>query len=194
MSKQEDLKLVFQFIADYLREEDTSAVKAVPVIEESPIEDELETKEVNDDSGNFNVNRMLEIMKRLDDIDKAKANAVNMLKFDETIRNSLQRQLSELRTEHAMMVGKDIISEEKELDIILPPAEWPSNPLPISNVSVQDVNIMDNLQSSIVTTASTMTSVFSTGEPEPKDRFKKASLAKKLIKSKRPVTKRKTKK
>jgi len=34
-------------------------------------------------------------MKRIDDMDKAKSNAHNMIKFNDEIKDSLQRQLSE---------------------------------------------------------------------------------------------------
>jgi predicted transcriptional regulator len=39
-----------------------------------------------------------------------------MIKFDEQVKNTLQRQLSELRNEHSMKVSEDTIAEEEELN------------------------------------------------------------------------------
>ena len=113
MNKKQDLKLVFEFIADFLREDvDTSPAKAtVSETTPEPVGDEPKSDP--------KVEHALAIMKRIDDMDKAKSNAHNMIKFNDEIKNSLQRQLNELRHEHAMKVSEDTIAEEEALN---PPA------------------------------------------------------------------------
>lgn len=123
MNKKKDLKAVFEFIADFLREdEDTSPAKGLvnrvtgeinlPVPEPVGEEPKKDSK----------VEHALAIMKRIDDMDKAKANAHNMIKFNDDLKSSLQRQLNELRHEHAMKVSEDTIAEEEALNPQIPSA------------------------------------------------------------------------
>ena len=66
MNKKQDLKLVFEFIADFLREDvDTSPAKAtVSETTPEPVGDEPKSDP--------KVEHALAIMKRIDDMDKAK--------------------------------------------------------------------------------------------------------------------------
>ena len=64
MSKKEDLKLVFDFIADFLRDE--KPVEAKPVVEAIEETKQSKTKSKSDK----NIEHMLEIMKRVDLMDK----------------------------------------------------------------------------------------------------------------------------
>jgi hypothetical protein len=66
MSKKEDLKLVFDFIADFLRDEKSVEVK--PVVEDV----KQKTKKSKSDE---NLEHMLEIMKRVDARDKVRKTA-----------------------------------------------------------------------------------------------------------------------
>ena len=109
MSKKKDLKLVFEFIADFLKEEDDKSDDKILTPKEVEKDSETDDKK--------SINRALAIMKRIDDIDKAKTNAYKMIKNDENVKSSLQKQLNELRHEHAIMVSEDTIAEEKELGV-----------------------------------------------------------------------------
>ena len=66
MSKKEDLKLVFDFIADFLKDEKT--VETKPVVEDV----KQKTKKSKSDE---NLEHMLEIMKRVDARDKVRKTA-----------------------------------------------------------------------------------------------------------------------
>jgi hypothetical protein len=58
MSKKEDLKLVFDFIADFLRDEKP--------VEDKPVEERVSKVEPKKTKSDKNIEHMLEIMKRVD--------------------------------------------------------------------------------------------------------------------------------
>ncbi len=68
MSKKEDLKLVFDFIADFLREEK-------PVVEKHLIEERVNKVEPKKTKSDKNIEHMLEIMKRVDVMDGVRKTA-----------------------------------------------------------------------------------------------------------------------
>jgi hypothetical protein len=126
MNKKQDLKLVFEFIADFLKEEkDTSPAKATVSVSDTSKGLPKSVTELND------VKRAVSIMNRLNDIDKAKGDAMRRIKTDEDLKLTLQTQLNELRSKHAELVSEDTIAEEKELEDTIaeekelePKTEW----------------------------------------------------------------------
>lgn len=108
MNKKQDLKLVFDFIADFLREDvDTSPLKQAPEKKSSG----LDLPKPLDD----NTARITELMKRIDDIDKAKASAYRMVNVFDPIQTSFTNHLNELRNEYSASAAEATFAEEKDL-------------------------------------------------------------------------------
>lgn len=115
MTKSKKLALVFDFIAEYLIEHEEKIEKQLLVeTKEATKED---TKEGIKE--NLKINRSLEIMKRINEIDAAKASALNLISGHEKNKQYLNQQLQEMRNEHSLMIVKDIIKEEDILSPIL---------------------------------------------------------------------------
>jgi hypothetical protein len=115
MSKKEDLKLVFDFIADFLRDEKSVEVK--PVVEEV----KQKTKKSKSDE---NIERMLEIMKRVDVKDKVRRTklVVPSTERDEDViatrdREILTRHTNE--TSRDMSHLKTILNDSKVINDLL---------------------------------------------------------------------------
>lgn len=118
MNKTQKLAIVFDFIAEYLREDETAkAVKQEPKIkcEEIAVKPK-EKREYKDTllSSNEGVEteHILKLMKRLDDMDKAKASAYRTLNEDKNLRDTLSKQINETRLSYLLGLTQEIVKEE----------------------------------------------------------------------------------
>jgi hypothetical protein len=100
MSKQKDLMTVFNFLAEYLREEETRT--NIEPIGVNPQEEKIEPKEQTDPQILGVPSRdILELIKKVENIDKQKAEVNSIIKEHD---RSFTKELKRIKEEHEELV------------------------------------------------------------------------------------------
>ena len=108
MSKKNDLKLVFDFIAEYLKEDEVKKVTENPKLESRLLLSETPTAPKT--TTEFDVSHIKNIMNRIEEKDKEKAKLTNILSKQE---NDFKEQIKKIQEDSLKMLEEQKTKEEK---------------------------------------------------------------------------------